>query len=120
MAGTILSHGLSAQDQPGPRENWAGNLTYSTNHLYTPATIEEVRQVVKSCAKLRVLGTRHSFSTIADSTQNQISLHHFDQIAIDDKARTVIVGAGVTYGKLSPYLDSHGYALHNRDRKSVV
>ena len=113
MAGTILSHGLSAQDQPGPRENWAGNLTYSTNHLYTPATIEEVRQVVKSCAKLRALGTRHSFSTIADSTQNQISLHHFDQIAIDDKARTVIVGAGVTYGKLSPYLDSHGYALHN-------
>ncbi|HEY6374813.1 MAG TPA: D-arabinono-1,4-lactone oxidase, partial [Edaphobacter sp.] len=32
---------------------------------------------------------------------------------LDAKSRTVTVGAGVTYGQLAPYLDSHGYALHN-------
>jgi xylitol oxidase len=62
---------------------------------------------------MRALGTRHSFNAIADSTQNQISLKRLDQIVLDEKAQTVTVGAGVTYGKLSPYLDDHGYALHN-------
>jgi xylitol oxidase len=113
VAGSMLSQGFAGQEQSGPRENWAGNLTYSTDHLHTPASVEEVRQVVKSCSKLRALGTRHSFSAIADSTHNQISLTRLDQIALDEKAHTVTVGAGVTYGKLSPYLDDHGYALHN-------
>ncbi len=113
LAGTILSRVGHGQEHSGPLENWAGNLTYSTDRVHTPGSVEEVRQVVKSCAKLRALGTRHSFSTIADSTANQVSLKRFDQIALDEKARTVTVGAGVTYGKLSPYLDDHGYALHN-------
>ncbi|HUD14012.1 MAG TPA: FAD-binding protein [Terracidiphilus sp.] len=117
-AGSMLSRGaagrvVTGQDQTGPRENWAGNLTYGTDRLYTPGSVEEVRQVVKSCAKMRALGTRHSFNAIADSTQNQISLKRLDRIALDEKAQTVTVGAGVTYGKLSPFLDDHGYALHN-------
>ncbi|HXR38668.1 MAG TPA: FAD-binding protein [Terracidiphilus sp.] len=113
VAGSMLSHFVAGQEPTGPRENWAGNLTYSTDRLHMPGSVEEVRQVVKSCSKLRALGTRHSFNTIADSTQNQISLKRLDQIALDEKARTVTVGAGVTYGKLSPYIDDRGYALHN-------
>jgi alditol oxidase len=110
--GNLLAR-VAAQETPGPRKNWAGNLTYNTNHLHSPATTEEVRQVVKSCAKLRALGTRHSFSAIADSTENQISLERLDQVSIDEKAHTVTVGAGVAYGKLAPDLDRHGYALNN-------
>jgi xylitol oxidase len=34
-------------------------------------------------------------------------------MVIDPAARTVTIGAGVTYGKLAPYIDSHGFALHN-------
>lgn len=113
VAGGIVWQHLSGQQPAGPRENWAGNLTYSTDHLFTPATVDEVRQMVKSCSKLRALGTRHSFNAIADSTQNQISLKNLDQISIDEKARTVTVGAGVTYGKLAPVIDARGYALHN-------
>jgi alditol oxidase len=113
VAGSMLTRVAGSQEPTGPRENWAGNLTYSTQRLHTPGSVDEVRQVVKSCAKLRALGTRHSFNTIADSTENQISLKRLDQIALDEKARTVTVGAGVTYGKLSPYLDDHGFALHN-------
>ncbi len=113
VAGSLLPRGLAGQEPAGPRENWAGNLTYSTDRLYTPGSVDEVRQVVKNCSKLRALGTRHSFNTIADSTQNQISLRRLDQIAIDEKALTVTVGAGVTYGKLAPVIDARGYALHN-------
>jgi alditol oxidase len=113
VAGGIVAHRLAGQEAAGQHENWAGNLTYSANRLYTPASVDEVRQVVKSCTRLRALGTRHSFNAIADSTQNQISLHSLDQISIDEKAKTVTVGAGVTYGKLAPIIDARGYALHN-------
>jgi len=69
--------------------------------------------VVKRCSKLRALGSRHSFNTIADSTANQIALIRLDQIDIDDTARTVTVGAGVKYGQLAPVIDARGCALHN-------
>jgi alditol oxidase len=113
VAGSVLSKLSLGQQQPLPRENWAGNLTYSTDHLHMPASVEEVRQVVKSCSKLRALGTRHSFNTIADSTSNQISVKRLDEIAIDDKTRTVTVGAGIAYGQLAPVIEARGYALHN-------
>jgi xylitol oxidase len=113
VAGSLLPRAVVGQELTGPRQNWAGNLTFSTNRLYTPASLEEVRHVVTSCTKLRALGSRHSFNTIADSTQNQISLVKLDEISLDEKARTVTVGAGVTYGKLAPVIDARGYALHN-------
>jgi xylitol oxidase len=113
VAGSIMPRVVAGQELTGPRQNWAGNLTFSTNRLYSPASVEEVRQVVKDCAKLRALGSRHSFNTIADSTQNQISLAKLNEITLDEKARTVTVGAGITYGKLAPVIDARGYALHN-------
>ena len=113
MAGSLISQLAPGQQQPAPRENWSGNITYSTDHVHTPANVDEVRAVVKSCSKLRALGSRHSFNRIADSTQNQISLQHLDQIDIDDKARTVTVGAGIKYGQLAPVIDARGFALHN-------
>lgn len=113
VAGNVLSRLSLGQQQPAPRENWAGNIIYSTDHVHTPASVEEVSHLIKSCAKLRALGTRHSFNTIADSTANQISLKRLDEITIDEKTRTVTVGGGVPYGKLAPVIDARGYAVHN-------
>lgn len=123
LTGTMLSPFSSAPPRPespdaaprpaDTRKNWSGNYTYSTNHLDQPASVEDVQAIVKRATKLRALGTRHSFNSIADSTVEQISLQHFDQMVLDPTARTVTVGAGVTYGRLAPYLDSHGFALHN-------
>ncbi len=113
MAGSMISRIAPGQQQPAPRENWAGNITYSTDHVHAPANVDEVRTVVKSCSKLRAVGSRHSFNRIADSTQNQISLEHLNQIEIDDKARTVTIGAGIKYGQLAPVIDARGFALHN-------
>ena len=112
VASSMVSR-FSSAEPAAPRENWAGNITYSTDHLHTPATVDEARAVVKSCDALRALGTRHSFNTIADSTHNQISLKQLQDINLDEKAQTVTVGAGVTYGVLAPVIDARGYALHN-------
>ena len=122
VAGSVLSRvavgELAAQDggvqqAAGQRTNWSGNLTYSTDRLHVPATPDEVRQVVKSCEKLRALGSRHSFNSIADSTADQVSLERLKGMALDAKARTVTVDGGVTYSQLAPWLDASGYALHN-------
>jgi alditol oxidase len=113
VAGSVMSRFSAGQQQPGPRENWSGNITYSTDRVLMPVSVEDVSDAVKSCAKLRAIGSRHSFNTIADSNANQISLQHIDSIDIDDKAHTVTVGAGIRYGQLAPLITERGYALHN-------
>jgi alditol oxidase len=113
LAGTMLSPLGSGEQPAAKRTNWSGNYTYSTDRLHQPQTVEEVQQVVKHCKKLRALGARHSFNGIADSTEDQISLAHLNQIVLDRKSRTVTVGAGVTYSQLAPYLEGQGFALHN-------
>lgn len=94
--------------------NWAGNIEYSTEELYPANSLEQVREFVKKQSSLKVLGTRHCFNKIADSTHQFISLRAMDQVvALDPKARTVTIESGMSYGQLCPYLESKGYALHN-------
>jgi xylitol oxidase len=112
LTSTLIS-GFAAGETTGPRTNWAGNLTYHTNNLLTPKTVAEVQQVVKTTPKLRALGSRHCFNSIADSTACQMSLTALDSMVIDADAKTVTVGAGVRYGIVAPYIDKQGYALHN-------
>lgn len=121
LTATMISGLAPAQESPSgggsrppaDRTNWSGNYTYRAPRFAMPASLPEVQETVKHAPKIRALGTRHSFNAIADSSVEQISLEHFDQMAIDPAARTVTIGAGVTYGKLAPYIDSHGFALHN-------
>ena len=98
----------------GKPSNWAGNLEYSTERLHPATSVEDARAFVQQEKKLKVLGTRHCFNNIADSRDNFLSLKPMDQVvAVDAAARTVTVGAGITYGQLSPYLHEKGFALHN-------
>ncbi len=113
VAGALLPKLTPAQTAAGNRTNWAGNLTYSTDHLDLPTTVEEIRHTIHAHTHLKALGARHSFNSIADSTEDQVSLKHFDQIELNASAKTVTVGAGVTYGQLAPYIDSRGFAVHN-------
>lgn len=100
---------------PGERpRNWAGNYQYGTDRLYESKSVEQVRALVRKYDRLKVLGSRHCFNGIADSTHNLISLLPMDQVVtLDPQARTVTVDAGIRYGQLAPYLDHQGFALHN-------
>jgi xylitol oxidase len=94
--------------------NWAGNLTYSTERVREASSVEQIRKVVLSEERLKVLGTRHCFNTIADSRHSFLSVKPMHQVvALDAAARTVTVETGITYGQLCPYLESKGFALHN-------
>jgi alditol oxidase len=94
--------------------NWAGNLEYSTENLYSAKSQEQVQGFVRKQPKLKVLGSRHCFNKIADSKDTFLSLKSLDEIvSLDPQARTVTVDAGITYGQLAPLLDGKGFALHN-------
>src|SRR5438034_366647 len=82
-------------------KNWAGNLEYGTDRLYSANSLQQVRDYVKKQGKLKVLGTRHCFNNIADSTHNLLSLKSMDEVvALDPETRTVTVTGCITYGQL--------------------
>lgn len=113
LASPVVST-LVAWASEGKLTNWAGNLEYGTEQLYSAKSLEDVRKFVKERSKLKVLGTRHCFNDIADTSREFLSLKSQDKvIALDPKALTVTVEAGMTYGQLCPYLHEKGFALHN-------
>ncbi len=100
--------------EKGAFTNWAGNLAYGTRQLIQPASITEIKEIIHQNSKLRALGTRHSFNSIADSDSLLVSSALLNRIISLDKVNnTVTVEAGIKYGELCGYLQENGYALHN-------
>ncbi|BFT73875.1 FAD-binding protein [Paenibacillus sp. P36] len=94
--------------------NWAGNYRYSATEMHTPVKVEEVQELVARSKQIKVLGTRHSFNSIADCTESLLSLQNLNHVvALDTVRNKVTIEAGVRYGELGEYLHKHGYAIHN-------
>ncbi|MBD1366055.1 FAD-binding protein [Mucilaginibacter sp. ZT4R22] len=114
MAATSVLSPLTSWGQGPGLHNWAGNVTYSTGNVQYPKSVAEVQAIVKKHPKLKTLGTRHCFNTIADSKDDLLSTRDLNKVvSIDQKAKTVTVEAGIKYGELAPYLHQQGFALHN-------
>src|SRR5919202_2798076 len=93
--------------------NWAGNYTYRARKLHRPTSLEQLQGLVAQPDRVRVLGSRHSFNDIADSSE-LISLAALPaEVTVDRGTRTVSFTAGLAYGALAAALDAHGLALHN-------
>ena len=74
--------------------------------------MEQVQQIVANAASVHVLGSRHSFNDIADSSE-LISLENLPaDVVVDHEAHTVSCGGGVKYGHLVKTLNDEGVALH--------
>ena len=116
-AATVAGRAIAPALTWGAQEklkNWAGNIEYGTENVADATSVEQIQEFVKKQAKFKVLGTRHCFNTIADSSNQFLSLKELDKVvAIDAQARTVTVAGRMTYGQLAPYLDQHGFALAN-------
>ncbi len=94
--------------------NWAGNLTYSAEVILEPTTVEEVQSLVARWPRVGALGTRHSFTDIADTSGALISLAGLDpDIRIDPTTMTASVTGGTSFGLLIVGLEAQGFALHN-------
>ncbi len=93
-------------------KNWAGNLSYQATRLCTPTTIEEVQDVVRGSRRAKALGSRHSFSEVADTQGDLISVANLDRIETIQGDR-VVVQAGIRYGNLCRELHAKGKAIPN-------
>lgn len=94
--------------------NWAKHVAFGAASMHFPRTVADVQEIVRSSAKVRAVGARHSFNAIADTTGALISLRALERrIDIDAQARTVTVDGGITYAELCPVLDAAGWALFN-------
>jgi alditol oxidase len=93
--------------------NWAGTHTYRARAIHRPATMDELRWIVAAAPRIRVLGSRHSFTDVADSDE-LVSLDALpaDVVLAPDRA-TVAAGGAVRYGELAAMLEAEGLALHN-------
>ena len=81
---------------------------------FIPRRWNEIQQLVASHPKIKVLGTRHSFNSIADSADNLIALDQFPPtVEIDHLRGQATIAASVNYGGLSGILHREGFALHN-------
>jgi xylitol oxidase len=92
--------------------NWAGNVTYSTERIVRPRTIEEAQELVAAESAVRALGTRHSFSRLADADGVLLSTEHLNRV-LEVGGQTATVEAGVRYGELGVRLLEHGLAVPN-------
>jgi alditol oxidase len=93
--------------------NWAGNYRYRARVVHRPTTVEQLQELVSRATRVRVLGSRHSFTGIADSDE-LVTLEAMPaDVVVDRDARTVTVGGAVRYGELADRLRDEGLALGN-------
>lgn len=99
--------------------NWAGNLTYSSQRVERPTTLEQLQELVAGAGRVRALGSRHSFSDVADTTGVHVQVDALDdgrervEPVGDGDAGVVSVNAGLRHGEVATVLQERGRALGN-------
>jgi alditol oxidase len=93
--------------------NWSGNYTYRAAALHRPQTPEELQELVSNARSLRVIGSRHSFTSISDSAE-LVALDALPgEVVVDSTAQAVTVPGHTTYAALAEALNRAGLALHS-------
>ena len=98
--------------------NWAGTHTFAAPRIVNATSIDEVRTLAADAARngtrVRALGTRHSFTDLADSDGTLVTVLDIPADPVfDEAAGSVTIGAGTRYGIAAAWLAEHGLAFHN-------
>ncbi len=107
----------STTARPGPAGlNWARNLAYGASRFAEPTSVAELQQLVAEAPQVRALGSRHSFTRIADTSGLLVSVAQLPGSvtvtpAADGRSGVASVPAGMRYAELARALDAQGWAL---------
>src|ERR1700722_2756744 len=94
--------------------NWSGTYRFTAREVIAARTVDDVRRAVAAGGRVRALGTRHSFNDLADNGATLVSVTQIaPEPVLDETARTVTAGAGMSYGALAAWLQERGWALGN-------
>lgn len=107
-----------AAERTRPATNWAGNVTYRAARLHRPTSTPELRDVVARSERIKVIGSRHCFDDIADTTGDLVVLDGLDaDVEIDgspgEDGGTTWIPAEMPYSHLVPGLAARGYGRPN-------
>jgi xylitol oxidase len=95
-------------------QNWAQSHSFGAVTVQRPANAAEVRDLILRGGPVRALGTRHSFTDLADTSGRLISVERLaTDLVVDEDAQTASFAPGVRYGDLATQLQARGWALHN-------
>src|SRR5690242_15447861 len=114
MAGAAINSAFSCSTSKTTEtmavRTWAGNLQYKSKTLLEPQTATEIADAIRRNRKLRVLGTRHCFNTIADTDAPLLSTAKLNKIVrIDPDNWSVTVEGGTRYGEFCREIDQAGF-----------
>ena len=94
--------------------NWAGNVEFGERELVTPRSVAELQELVRRNDRVRALGTRHSFSAVADTTGVLVDVSGLPRrLDVDREARRATVSAALPYAEIAKALDAEDLALRN-------
>ena len=94
--------------------NWSGTYRFTAREVIEARTVADVQRAVAAGGRVRAIGTRHSFNDLADNGATLVSVTAIPpDPVIDEAARTVTAGAGMSYGALAAWLQERGWALGN-------
>jgi xylitol oxidase len=94
-------------------QNWSQNVSFS-GEVVAPKNLSELQKIILSNKKVRALGSRHSFNTIADSEGIVIDSENLNtKIELDPDSGIVAVPSGISYGVVAQFLEERGLALQN-------
>ncbi len=95
-------------------QNWAGTYNYLAERIVRVKSLDEARDLVTSGARVRPLGTRHSFNDVADGPGVLVDLTGLPaDVEISADRRSATVSAGTRYAVLAVELERQGLAMHN-------
>jgi FAD/FMN-containing dehydrogenase len=99
--------------------NWVGNQSCRPTEFATPASEDEVAEVVAAAAargaRVRAAGAGHSFTPVVATDGLLLDLRRLAGVrSIDAERRRVVVGPATTIGAFGEPLWAHGLALANQ------
>ena len=93
--------------------NWAGNIRYR-GAVAHPTSTDEARALIAAGEPVRILGTRHCFNDIADTSGTLLALDRMPAIfEVAPERDAVRVAGALRYGDIAPRLEASGLALAN-------
>lgn len=96
-----------------PSSNWSKSFHYGFRDSLSPSSIEELQGMVSAAARVKVVGSRHSFNAIADGETALLPGNIPLDPVIEADGRQVSIAGHATYGDLAAFLGQHGLAIHN-------
>lgn len=92
--------------------NWAGTVTFSAPRFASPTTREQLADLVRGASGVRAVGSRHSFSALADSDDLMVSVEAMPAgVTVHAERGTASVPAGMRYAEAARELEAAGWAL---------